>query len=424
MTISKVLNRLSMTALSAAFVIIGTANNAQAAVLLNGLGGDAGFGELALPRNDDGSSNQLNLPFQINFFGNTFNNFFVNNNGNLTFRSRLSTFTPNPFPLANQPIIAPYWADVDTRCATCGEVYVASPNSDTVVVTWNNVGYFSNRSDKTNSFQTVLRNRSDTGAGNFDIEFRYETLEWTTGNASGGVDGLGGTPAQAGFDAGDNTNFFTLPGSRTADILNLQNTSNLPDPVPGLWSFAVRNGVLPGATPDNPLLPVVIDDGFSFDFNIVNPTQPVFIDPPVAIGYDYIVDSGPNIASVILPTGIGDDLYDLYTFDSTANDFVDSGIDIAGGFAFNFDDEGVDRFRILGIEPTAGLDPNDVTAFVTGLTFTDAGRVQLRQIPITQNTTPTPAPVPEPATILGSFVALGFGRKLYRMRSQSKNKLA
>ncbi|BBD59522.1 hypothetical protein NIES2109_23100 [Nostoc sp. HK-01] len=412
-----------MTALSAAFVIIGTANNAQAAgLLLNGFGGNAGFGELALPRNDDESSNQLNLPFQINFFGNTFNNFFVNNNGNLTFRSQLRTFTPNAFPIANQPIIAPYWSDVDTRCTTCGEVYVASPNSDTVVVTWNNVGYFSNRSDKLNTFQTVLRNRNDTGAGNFDIEFRYETLEWTTGNASGGVNGLGGIPAQAGFDAGDNVNFFTLPGSRTAEILNLQNTSNLPEPVPGLWSFAVRNGALPGATPENPLLPVVTEDGWNFDFNIADPTQPVFIDPPVAIGYDYIVDSGPNIASVILPTGIGDNLYDLFTFDSTANDFVDSGVDITGGFAFNFGDGGVDRFRILGIEPSAGLDPNDITAFVTGLTFTSTGQVQLRQVAISQNT--TPAPVPEPATILGSFIALGFGRKLYRMRSHSINKSA
>ncbi|MBE9007256.1 PEP-CTERM sorting domain-containing protein [Fortiea sp. LEGE XX443] len=423
MTISKVLSKLSMTALSAAFVIIGTTSNAQAAgLLLNGFGGDAGFGALALPRNDDGSSNELNLPFQINFFGNTFNNFYVNNNGNLTFRDPLSQFTPDPFPIANQPIIAPYWSDVDTRCLTCGEVYVASPNLDTVVVTWNNVGYFSSNSDRTNTFQTVLRNRNDTGVGNFDIEFRYNNLEWTTGDASGGVNGLGGTPAQAGFDAGDNLNFLTLPGSRTADVLNLQNTSNLPNPVPGLWSFAVRNGELPGATPANPLLPVVIDDAFNFDFNIADPTQPVFIDPPVAIGYDYIVDLGPNITSVILPTGIGDDLYDLYNFDTIANDFVDSGIDITGGFAFDFAPGGVDRFRILGIEPSAGLDPNDITAFVTGLTFTNAGQVQLRQIPISQNTTPTP--VPEPTTILGSFVALGFGHKLHKMRSQSKNKAA
>ncbi len=424
MPTSSILKKLSMATLGAAFMFIGTSSNAQAAgLILDGFGGSAGFGELALERNDDGSSNQLNLPFQINFFGETFNNFYINNNGNLTFRSPLSTFTPDPFPIANQPIIAPYWADVDTSCGLCGEVYVASPNPDTVVVTWNNVGYYAANNDKTNTFQTVLRNRSDTGAGNFDIEYRYGQLQWTTGDASGGTDGLGGTPAQAGFDAGDNTNFLTLPGSRTSEVLNLQNLSNLLTPVPGLWSFAIRSGELPGSTPENPLLPIVTEDGFLFNFNIGDLNRPIFIDPVVAIGYDYIVDSGPNFASVLLPTGIGDDLYDLWTFDSLLNDFVDSGIILAGGDTYNFGAGGVNRFRILGIEPNAELDPNDPTAFVTGLTFTSTGQIQLRQVPITQNTDiQTPRPVPEPSTILSLFLVAGFGANFRRMHSTKVNK--
>lgn len=411
-----ILNKLSMTVLGAAFLFIGTASGAQAAgVILDGFGGSAGFGELAMGRNDDGSSNQLDLPFDINFFGNTFNRFYINNNGNLTFRNPLGSYTPQAFPISNQPLIAPYWADVDTRCASCGEVYVASPNSDTLVVTWNNVGYFSSSSNKTNTFQTVLRNRTETGLGNFDIEYRYDRLEWTTGNASGGSNGLGGIPAQAGFDAGDNTNYFTLPGSRTSDVLNLQNTSNLPDPVPGIWSFAIRSGSLPGTTAENPLMPVVTNDGWQFNFNISDITQPVFIDPPVTIGYDYIVDSGPNIASVTLPTGIGDNLYDLWTFDNTANDYVNSGFTLTGGVPFSFSSGGVDQFRILGIETSVGLDPDDVNAFVTGLTFTNTGSIQIRQVPITEE-------VPEPLTILGSFVAVGFGAKFQRMRSKQSQK--
>ena len=100
-------------------------------------------------------------------------------------------------------MIAPYWGDVDTRCGGCGAVYAASPNADTAVVTWRNVGYYSSHSNKLNDFQLVLLNRSDTGAGNFDIQFRYNRLEWTTGDASGGSNGQGGTPAQAGYDAGN-----------------------------------------------------------------------------------------------------------------------------------------------------------------------------------------------------------------------------
>ena len=93
------------------------------------------------------------MPFTINYFGNTFNKFYVNNNGNITFTSSLSDYTPIAFPVSGQPMIAPFWADVDTRGGgTNNNVYVASPNANTAVVTWNNVGYYSRHTDKTNNF--------------------------------------------------------------------------------------------------------------------------------------------------------------------------------------------------------------------------------------------------------------------------------
>ncbi|WP_013320865.1 PEP-CTERM sorting domain-containing protein [Gloeothece verrucosa] len=387
-------------------------------VLINGLGGPAGYGELSQEPNDDGSSNLLDLPFTINFFGNYFNEFWINNNGNLTFESPLFRYTPEPFPVSNQPMIAPYWADVDTRCQDCGAVYVGSPNSDTVVVTWDQVGYYDEHSDKTNTFQVVLRNRSqDFTPGDFDIEFRYGGLNWTTGDASGGSNGLGGTPAQAGFDAGDGINFSALPGSFSSYILNLVNSSNLIDPVAGIWSFAIRQGsvpgTIPGTTPSNPLLPVVTDNGWEFNFNIQDPNIPVFIDPLVGIGYDYVVDSGPNIASVLLPTGIGDNNYELWLFNPTINDYENSGIFLTGGNPFTFSPGGVNRFSIRGIEVEAGLDPNDVQAFVTGLTFVSPGQVSMRQIPQV---------VPEPFTIFGVSTALGFGSFFKRRVSKKQEK--
>ncbi len=363
---------------------------ASAIGLLDGFSGDSTYGTLAMSRNDDDSSNELSLPFAINFFGNTYNSFYVNNNGNVTFNGPVGTFTPNPFPISNQPMIAPYWGDVDTRCSTCGAVYVAegqtnSPN-DTVVVTWNDVGYYRLHSDKTNNFQLVLRDRSDTGAGNFDIDFRYDRLEWTTGDASGGNNGLGGTPAQAGFDAGDRAHFFTAPGSRTDQVLDLATTSNVSGATPGLWTFAVRNGELPGSSPSNPLLPVNTNDGFVFDFN-VDLNQRIFIDPPVAVGYTYAVQSGPNFASVSLPN-VGDGLFDLYI----NNSFVDQ---LTAGNEYFFAPGGVSSFEIRGIETAAALDPNDPTAFVTSLSFVSAGQVSMTQTPIVFDTTPgSNAPVP------------------------------
>lgn len=376
-------------------------------VLLDGLGGDAGYGDLAMGRSDDGSSSLLDLPFEINFFGASYDSFFVNNNGNVSFETAVPGYTPETFPVADQPMVAPYWADVDTRAPDGGEVYVASPDSDVVVVTWDGVGYYDRHTDLTNDFQMVLRNRDDIAPGDFDIEFRYEQLQWTTGDASGGFGGLGGTPAQAGYDAGDETHYLMLPGSGTSAVLDLTNLTNTPSNVSieGLWVYSVRNGHLPGTVPDNPLMPMVVDDGWRFDFNIGNIEEAVYIDPLVAIGYDYVVDSGANFASVQLPT-LGDGLYDLWLWDDTFGSWVDANVDLMGGLGYDFGGEGVGAFRILGIEPGLGLDPYDTTAFVTGLWFAAPGLVSMRQIPVTLETDEllqTAVPLP------GALVLLAIG---------------
>jgi len=201
---NKLSSFFSGAALSAAILAsAGSLQTAQASVLLSGWNGstESGFGQIAMAKNDDGSSRQFtfgefeDLRFDngVNFFGETFNGFFINNNGNVTFGQSLSTFTPVSFPTANTPMIAPFWGDVDTRCTDCGNVYLGSPDENTMVVTWDSVGSFNNNATTTNTFQLVLIDREDTGAGNFDVEFRYDDINWTSGSASSGV------PAQAGF---------------------------------------------------------------------------------------------------------------------------------------------------------------------------------------------------------------------------------
>ena len=62
-------------------------------------------------------------------------------------------------------------------------------------------------------------------------------IQWTTGSASGGTNGLGGTPAQVGFNAGDGIRFASVPGSQTAAIINITTTSNVG--IPGVWIYRV-----------------------------------------------------------------------------------------------------------------------------------------------------------------------------------------
>ena len=172
----------------------------------------------------------------------------------------------------------------------------------------------------------------------------------------------------------------------------------------GWFNFTViaNNTNSPGSSQSNPLMPFNCSDmnwnatGFtlqdcqnnpdSFWFVFNNTGGTFWIDPVVAIGYDYIVWSGPNIRSVTLPTGYGDDIYDLYMWNTT--EWYDTGINIDGGETYTFTDKfGVDRLSIRGIEASEELDPNNPTAFVTGLSFTSTNEVMMTMTPVTVNYT-------------------------------------
>lgn len=241
--------------------------------LISGLGGPAGYGTQCLGENDDGSSNAIDItpffPSGLNFFGTTQTRLFVNTNGNVTFAGGLPTYTPDPFPVAARPMIAPFWADVDTRrsrgsgffrdCTGPGDgEAVMGPPCDNptengvwwhfspgrAVFTWDRVGYYRCRNDRRMTFQLILSAATGcVGPGDFDVEFRYTRCEWETGDASGGSGGFGGTPAQAGFDAGNTRDYVMIEGSRMAGIARrLCTESNVG--IPGTWRFSVRSGVV------------------------------------------------------------------------------------------------------------------------------------------------------------------------------------
>jgi hypothetical protein len=217
-----------------------------------------GFSSNTLPANDDGSTGLVNLGFTANFFGTNYTNTYVNNNGNLTFTNSLGTYTPFGLVGTSTPIIAAFFADVDTRgTGTSPVTYgTGTVNGRTAFgANYVNVGYFSAQSNKLNDFQLLLIDRADTGAGNFDIEFNYNKVQWETGGASGGVNGLGGTPAAVGYSnglSGAANRSFQLLGSLTSGALldggpsgtSLIANSLNSDGVLGRYTFNARNGAV------------------------------------------------------------------------------------------------------------------------------------------------------------------------------------
>ncbi|XP_078360280.1 dendrite extension defective protein 1-like [Oculina patagonica] len=219
-----------------------------------------GQGDQRLPANDDESSGTLPISIPFPFFDHKHNSLFVNTNGVISFLVQVSQYTPDAFPLDdNRRLVAPFWADVDTNYG--GDVYYRETTDTNLlqkatdditanffehhtfkatwlyITTWYEVAFHGASGEyasKTNNFQAVL---ITNGSHSFAI-FNYNKITWTTGTASSGDNtGLGGIPAQAGFNAGDGGRYFSIPGSRTHQIINLPSQSNVGKP--GQWMFRI-----------------------------------------------------------------------------------------------------------------------------------------------------------------------------------------
>ena len=290
-------------------------NAAHAAPLIAGLGGPVDFGTNCVGPNDDGFAGPVDLTDVfgaggIRFFSEEHLSMYVNTNGNVSFSEPVPTFTPGAFPIANQPMIAPYWADVDIRTRMGMSTMCLQPEGGTtaapachnpmsngiwwhvdtdtprIIVTWHEVGYFRCKTDKSMSFQLILTpvdtvTCAESAGSDFDVEFRFETCEWNTGDASGGREGLSqeamcepflpglpptlcpipvpilepppecdamgicrrGVAGQAGFDAGNSMDFVEIMNSRTNEIhTTLCGDSNVGEA--GVWRFQIRQGVV------------------------------------------------------------------------------------------------------------------------------------------------------------------------------------
>jgi hypothetical protein len=170
----------------------------------------------------------------------------------VTFNTPPQHFLKDPFPLADYTFIAPFYGDVDTR--KTGTVWFTDPvvNESSVldkvendihdtfkdhasfkpayviIATWDQVGYFKERSDKLNTFQCII---TSDGCASFVI-FLYNEIQWTTDESNSTS-----KHAKIGFNDGTLIMSWEVPCSMTMNLKEISRTSNVG--IAGKWIFRV-----------------------------------------------------------------------------------------------------------------------------------------------------------------------------------------
>jgi hypothetical protein len=245
---------------------------------------------------------------------------------------------------ASTIVIAPFWADADTtRSATEPELYGQVwykhfPQENKFAVIWDKVGYYREQNDKLNTFQVVISDGNDPDMGiNQNICFCYLDMQWTTGGASGGVDGFGGFseevgPATVGTNKGSEGIFgqygrFNMPGIEFngafggpsgVDYLDYRGAIN----ASGALCFDNRNPNIPpiasGFPPNNELMIVCgVSVNLTLTFSSPEPQQTVEVtlppDPPAGMSLTGNEDGKSSVSIDVLwaPTSSQSGTYKL-----------------------------------------------------------------------------------------------------------------
>jgi hypothetical protein len=212
-------------------------------LVMTGGGANANVG---FSPNDDGFSGPIPLGFDLNLFGTDYTQFWANNNGNVSFTGGFDAWLPGGLSVVNVPIIAPFFADVDTTGAGSGLMYFRNDIPNEIIVTWDQVGYYNQETDKLNSFQLVLRGPDFVvPPGEGQVGFFYKTMLWETGDGPGDggfglTDGLGAT---IGFGDGIGNSQVLLESSTRSGIAGIVSDHHAwfdRDVAPGLFAAPVE----------------------------------------------------------------------------------------------------------------------------------------------------------------------------------------
>jgi|GEM_PF-3934779 len=146
---------------------------------------------------------QVNIDFDYCLFGQTYNHFYINTKGTLSFQEPICDWTPNTFPGAGYNQVAGFWADFDfTVQGLC--YWETTPTA--AIVTFLEVGYWPGQGGLRNNMQMVITDGNDPllPAG-YNVGFFYGDMNWAHGGVGGAAGCCGPNPAIVGVDLANTT---------------------------------------------------------------------------------------------------------------------------------------------------------------------------------------------------------------------------
>ncbi|XP_038045492.1 uncharacterized protein LOC119720051 isoform X2 [Patiria miniata] len=199
-----------------------------------------------LASTDEGTSVEIPLPFNMAVFDQNHGSLYVNINGSISFDGAQIPFVNIP-QSGNKHLILPFFSNITTErvgfvtyrhflrtpenerlfCEAdeiVGDVFSGQSNfsaSFMLIATWYKVPSKTPGPTR-NTFQAVL---VTDGTRSFAM-FNYEDIQWSYAQRD-----------QVGFDAGDGVNFYLISEARTADIVNIDERSNIG--IRGRWLFRI-----------------------------------------------------------------------------------------------------------------------------------------------------------------------------------------
>ncbi|MFZ5433710.1 MAG: carboxypeptidase regulatory-like domain-containing protein, partial [Calditrichota bacterium] len=148
---------------------------------------EGGAGTILANACDDCYTGPIALPFNVQFYGAVYTDFYVGSNGYVTFGSGNTSYSNVCFPATSMAAgCYPFWDDLYTTCTTADVVGYYDETNHRYVVEFYNVCHCCSEGN-TENFEIIFYDAAyyPTATGDNDIVFQYNSLSLVTSNTVG-----------------------------------------------------------------------------------------------------------------------------------------------------------------------------------------------------------------------------------------------